>query len=146
MAIIHLAKRTKLWINFVGLGVWVSGTAWVVLHFLLKPEDSAGLPNHAAQIIWLKVHGAFSFLALWTGGLLWGLHVVKAWRKGRHRLSGGTLFSSLLVLIVTGYLLYYVANDRAREVISLIHWILGLMLPAAYLMHRLAKKSRPSSR
>ena len=43
------------------------------------------------------------------------------------------------ILIVTGYLLYYVGNERVRNIISGVHWILGLAIPLAYLLHRIAK-------
>jgi hypothetical protein len=140
MAAIHLPNKTKLWINFVGFGVWVSGLGWVAVHFLLNTQDPLSLPNSSAEPLWLKLHGAFAFLALWTGGLLWGAHVVKAWNTRRLRLSGSVLFGALLILIATGYLLYYVAGDDARNMISWSHWVLGVALPFAYLAHRLAKK------
>jgi hypothetical protein len=142
MAAIHLSQKTKLWINFVGIGVWFSGFGWVVVHFFLNTQDPLSLPNASSEPLWLKVHGAFAFLALWTGGLLWGLHVVKAWGVHRRRWSGSILFGALLILIATGYLLYYVANDNARSLISWSHWVLGIALPLAYLAHRLAKKTR----
>lgn len=88
MVRIHLADKTKLWINFVGVGVWVTGLGWVVVHFILKAEDPRGFPNPSSEPLWLKAHGAFAFLALWTGGLMWGIHVVKAWNTGRHRCNG----------------------------------------------------------
>jgi hypothetical protein len=44
------------------------------------------------------------------------------------------------LLILSGYFLYYVGDDRSRQIISKTHWILGLLLPLAYLIHRLAKK------
>jgi uncharacterized BrkB/YihY/UPF0761 family membrane protein len=99
------------------------------------------LSVNPAEPWWLKVHGAFGFLAVWSGGLMWGLHVVKAWRRRRHRWSGGTLIGALLLLIASGYFLYYVGDDAARQAISKLHWILGLLLPLAYLVHRLAKKT-----
>jgi hypothetical protein len=142
MANIHLAKRTKQWINAVGASVWVSGAGWLGVHYLLAAPNDFGLPGNSAEHWWLKAHGAFAFLALWTGGLLWGVHVVIAWRERRHRWTGSTLFGLFLVLIVSGYLLYYVGDDHLRAIVSATHWILGLLLPLSYLMHRLAKKIR----
>jgi hypothetical protein len=146
MAVVHLPDTTKTWINFVGIGVWFTGLGWVTVHFLIKPQDPLGFANSSSEPLWLKIHGAFAFLALWTGGMLWGIHVVKAWGTGRQRWSGSTLFGASLILIVTGYLLYYVVDDRIRNAISWIHWLLGIALPLAYLVHRLAKKIRPSRR
>jgi hypothetical protein len=142
MAAIHLTNRAKHWINAVGIGVWLSGAGWLCAHYLFARQNEFGLPDSPAEPWWLKAHGAFAFLALWTGGLLWGVHVAKAWREHRHRWSGGTLFGLLLVLILSGYLLYYVGEEHLRATISAAHWILGLLLPLIYLTHRLAKTRR----
>jgi hypothetical protein len=139
MTRIHLSNRTKVWINCVGIGVWASGGGWLVVHYFIQPTGASGLENDSWGPWWLKVHGAFAFLAVWCGGLLWGLHVIRAWKTRRHRWSGGTLFAVLLVLIVSGYLLYYVGDDRLRDLISRVHWVLGLVIPLAYLIHRITK-------
>ena len=146
MSGIRLANRVKTWINLIGLGVWISGGAWLVVHYWVNAQDGGELFVSPAEPWWLKVHGAFAFLAVWTGGLMWGLHIVRAWHRRRHRWSGGTLIGAVLVLIVSGYFLYYVGDERPRQIISLTHWILGLVLPVAYLTHRLAKKIPPLSR
>ncbi len=139
LAIIHLPRRTRVWINGIGLGVWVTGAGWLLAHYFFEMPNSLGLPSNSSEVLWLKVHGAFAFLSLWTGGMLWGVHVLKAWRLRRHRWSGGVLFTALLALIITGYFLYYVAGDEAREIISKTHWILGLAFPVLYLIHRITK-------
>ena len=137
---IYLPNRIKTWINCIGLGVWISGAAWLVVHYWLGSQDAVNLQVSPAGPWWLKVHGALAFLAIWTGGLLWGLHIAKAWHLRRHRWSGGILIGSLLLLVLSGYLLYYVGEESTRQGISLLHWILGLLIPLAYLTHRLAKK------
>jgi hypothetical protein len=138
---IYLPDRTKNWINGVGLGVWVSGAVWLGIHYLARPQDTLGLPGNSAETWSLKVHGAFAFLAIWGGGFLWGFHIIKAWPREQHRWSGGTLITVSLLLILSGYLLYYVGDERSRQFISLVHWILGLGLPIVYLTHRLTKRT-----
>jgi hypothetical protein len=138
---IYLSSRVKKWVNGIGFGVWMSGAGWLMVHYLLKHQDSFGIPGNSAETWWLKVHGAFSFLAIWGGGFLWGFHIIKAWPRHQHRWSGGILITALLLLILSGYLLYYVADERSRESISLFHWIVGLGFPVAYLTHRLTKRT-----
>jgi hypothetical protein len=41
MAAIHLPNKTKLWINFEGIGVWVSELGWVAVHFFSEHARSA---------------------------------------------------------------------------------------------------------
>jgi hypothetical protein len=137
---IHLSRWTKIWINCIGLGVWFTGVGWMAAHYVFQPRTVASFSGNS-EPQWLKWHGAFAVLAIWTGGLLWGLHIVKAWKQHRHRLSGGTLAGALLLLIASGYGLYYVAADAPRSAISLIHQAVGVSILAAYLIHRLAKKT-----
>jgi hypothetical protein len=142
---IYLSKRTKTWINGVGLGVWLTGVGWMAIHYVFEPRDAANFSGNS-EPQWLKWHGAFAVLAIGTGGLLWGLHIVKAWQQHRHRWSGGSLAGALLLLIASGYLLYYVADERARSAISWVHQWVGVALLLAYLIHRLAKKAVPQNR
>jgi hypothetical protein len=39
-------------------------------------------------------------------------------------------------LMLSGYLLYYVGDDTARSVISVLHWTIGLAAPVVFFMHR----------
>ena len=45
--------------------------------------------------------------------------------------------ATFLILILTGYLLYYAGDDQPRAMISLLHWVIGLGAPLAYAVHRL---------
>jgi hypothetical protein len=81
---IRLTNRTKTWINCIGLGVWISGAAWLLVHYSLNRQDALSISP--AEPWSPKVHGAFAFLAVW---------------------SGGALIGGLLLLIVSGYFLYY---------------------------------------
>ncbi|HEX4242455.1 MAG TPA: hypothetical protein VHZ53_13675 [Steroidobacteraceae bacterium] len=137
MASARLSQSIRAWIIGVGAGAWATGAGWLVAHYLLKARDQFGLDSNPQEPWWLRVHGAFAFLAIWTGGILWGLHIVNAWGQRRRRWSGGALFGIVVIVVLTGYLLYYVGADRVRAGISIVHWGLGLALPAAYFAHRL---------
>lgn len=132
------AKR-RLLIYGIGLGLWSSGTLWLVFHYFMREQGEFGPAPNPLEHWWLAAHGLFAFAALWLLGLLWGKHIVGAWKTGRQRISGGLLFGILAVLIASGYLLYYAGGDDTRSVVSLIHWILGLALPLPFLVHRFLK-------
>ncbi len=135
----RLGVRRRLLIGVTGLGVWGSGVLWLVFHYFLVRPGQFGPEHSPLEPWWLKLHGAFAFLALWTGGLLWALHVVHGWRMHRRRWSGSLLFGVFLLLTASGYLLYYAGDEGPRAGISLVHWIVGLALPLLYLAHRLAR-------
>jgi hypothetical protein len=127
----------RRWIIYIaGIGVWLTGVLWLVFHDVLQRQTEFGAQPHPLEFWWRAAHGFLSFAAVWTFGLVWGSHVVGAWKTGRHRVSGIAVFAILAWLCVSGYLLYYVGNDKALAVISLAHWVAGLMLPAVFVAHR----------
>lgn len=139
---VRLPPRRRWLVNGVGLGVWASGVLWLVFHYFLQTKGDLGPEPSLLEPWWLKLHAAFAFVAIWTLGLLWGVHVASGWGQGRRRLSGGGLLAVMGALIVTGYLLYYAGSDEVRSGVSIFHWTVGLALPALYLVHRLAASRR----
>jgi hypothetical protein len=113
---------------------------WLLLHYFFPRDGEFGPGPNPAEPLWLVLHGAFGFLATWTVGLLTGLHVLRAWRTRRSRWSGSVLFGSALLLIFSGFLLYYVGSDAVRPYLSIGHWALGLAAPLFYLVHRLRNR------
>jgi hypothetical protein len=107
------------------VGSVLSGVGWLIALYLLQDATALNRGSHPSEPCWLKAHGAFALFQYLDRGLLWGLHVPRPWTTQRRRLSGGTL-SPLVLLIVSGYLLYYAADDDYRWVIAAVHWIVGL--------------------
>ncbi len=133
----RLGHRRRWMVNATGLGLWLTGVAWLGLHNFGVRQGEFGAERSPLEAWSLEAHGAFAFLTLWALGLLWGVHVVNGWRLRRRRWTGGVLLGLLAVLILSGYLLYYTGEDTLRPVVSAIHWAVGLALLLAYLTHRL---------
>ena len=133
-------RRGRRWLTYgIGLGVWATGALWLVFHYFLRTRGVFGPAENPLTHWWLAAHGLFAFATLWLFGLLWGHHIVGAWKTGRHRVSGSLLFAVLAVLIASGYLLYYAGGDDTRSIVSILHWTVGLALPVPFLVHRLMK-------
>ena len=132
----RLTRRRRLGVYVIGLGVWLSGTLWLLFHYFAVQTGPFGPEPHPLESWWLKLHGAFAFATLWIFGLLWGVHLVKGWSAGQRRWSGGLLVGALLWFVISGYLLYYVGDDDVRAVLSVLHWASGLAAPALFLVHR----------
>jgi hypothetical protein len=49
------------------------------------------------------------------------------------------LFAAMFLLIVSGYLLYYLPSDDLRGPTGVIHWVIGLVMPLALLAHWLVR-------
>ena len=48
----------------------------------------------------------------------------------------------MLLLTITGYLLYYAGGEETRPIISAVHWILGVIVPALLAWHVVSGKRR----
>jgi hypothetical protein len=136
---IRLPRPRRLGVYAVALGLWVSGVGWLILHYGFQRQGEFGPQTSPLEPWALKLHGAFAFAALWTMGLLWAAHIVNGWSVGRRRWSGAGLLGLLLFLTLTGYLLYYAGDDTLRAAVSRMHWIAGLGVLIAFLLHRLAR-------
>jgi len=141
-----LARSRRWALYIIGVGVWLSGGLWLLLHHFLVEQGEFGPKTHPLEPWWLKLHGAFGFAAIWIFGLLWGVHVSRAWPGSGRRWSGGMMTLVFAWLILSGYLLYYVAIENARSVVSILHWGIGLVSPICFVFHRLRLGKRHESR
>lgn len=139
---VFLSRARKGTVYAVGLGLWLSGVLWLVYHYFKQQKTDFGPAPHPLEHWWLALHGLFAFASLWVLGMLWSAHIVGAWRTKRHRVSGGVVFGVLLTLITSGYLLYYLGSDEALSTVALVHWAIGVALPAPFLWHRLVKNRK----
>lgn len=135
--------RSGRWaLYIIGVGVWASGGLWLIFHHFLVEQGEFGPKIHPLEPWWLKLHGAFGFAAIWIFGLLWGVHVSRAWPGMRRRWSGGVMTGAFAWLILSGYLLYYAGNENTRSVVSILHWGIGLASPICFGFHRLSFRKR----
>ena len=126
------------------LGVWFSGGLWLLLHYFFLQQGTFGPENSPLEPWCLKIHGALAFLTIWVFGLMWGIHIGRLWPLSNRRWSGGTTAGVFAFLIISGYLLYYVANDSARSIVSVLHWTVGLASPVVFFWHRISAFIRPT--
>src|SRR5579862_1211363 len=108
----RLSQRYRYLVYVAGIGLWFSGVLWLLFHAFLMRVSAFGPMPHPLEPWWLTVHGAFAFLTLWSFGLIWGVHVAGNWSAGKRRRSGLFLIAILGVLILTGFMLYYVGDEE----------------------------------
>jgi hypothetical protein len=113
----------------------VSGVVWLVAHYFLSVPGEYGPQLHPLEPWMLKVHGAAAMAGLIVYGSLLPVHVRRAWSIRRNIVLGIGLVTVMLLLTVTGYLLYYAGDEDTRPVIGAVHWILGLAVPALLAWH-----------
>ncbi|MEM7359077.1 MAG: hypothetical protein AAF431_08270 [Pseudomonadota bacterium] len=137
---LHPRFRVMLYVLF--FVSWFSGLGFFVLDTFFQIEGDFGPEKHPLQGSALLVHGAAAFLMMITfGGLLFA-HVPMTWKTGRVRRVGILMIVVVSCQVITGYLLYYLASEFAREIVFWTHLSVGTSLPLMLLIHiRLARKS-----
>jgi hypothetical protein len=130
---IRLSGRHKIaFYTIVGV-VFASGAIWAWLHYFAHSENEFGASR--TETWTLTVHGLFAAASLLLIGSLLPLHIKFAWRARRNRVNGVFFISIVMLLILTGYGLYYIGNERFRSWTSWIHLIVGIALPAFLIVH-----------
>jgi hypothetical protein len=120
--------RRLLYISF-GI-LWGSGVCWSLIQWFKEPELRA--TRTVLQVFAMKIHGAAMLVFLAMLGTLF-THVRRGWTLRANRLSGCINIAINVLLTATGWLLYYVADDKSRDWASLAHWSTGLFaLPLLY--------------
>lgn len=114
--------------------LWLTGIVWLYFKYGVKHEDEFGIQTSPWQNVSLKLHGAGAILFLIIFGAIL-FHIPPGWRNKSQRSTGVFLLSVCIVLILTGWGLYYLGNENWRNISSLVHCILGTILPLMIFFH-----------
>jgi hypothetical protein len=113
----------------------VTGTAWLLLDRFAVVEGEFGPAKHPLEAWMLRLHGGVAVVMVWLLGWLWATHVRPHFEARRNRWSGSVVAAVNAVLVLSGYLLYYVGSERVRGAVSLVHWGLGVLSPLPLILH-----------
>ncbi len=134
----RLAASLRYALYTIAALMFASGVTWLAAR-------SVGLDGWLKTYS-LRVHGGAAMALLVLIGAAAALHSAKAWRERKNRISGVLLSATLALLIVTGYLLYYLGDESARSVASIVHWAIGLALPVALAGHAWRRRQCASTK
>lgn len=132
---VKLGPRHKRTLYQVFLALWGSGALWLLFHHFLRVAGEFGDAAHPLEAWWLRLHGLAAFTALIAVGSVLPMHAQRWWQVGRNRGSGLAIKLWLAWLAATGYALYYFASEANEAWLPAAHWIAGLALPLAGLIH-----------
>jgi|APSaa5957512535_1039671.scaffolds.fasta_scaffold30374_2 hypothetical protein len=82
----------------------------------------------------LQIHGGATFVMLLILGNLFNFHVSDKISSAKNRRTGIVLLACMLVLIITGYLLYY-GNLNLRSISGISHTIIGILATLLLVYH-----------
>lgn len=128
------AMRLGFWqqtyLYATGILLVLSGALWLLFHHFVRIPGEFGDRPHAIEPWLLVVHGLFAAAFLIGFGSVLPGHVRRAWYGRRNRISGSVFLVLLSVEVASGYALYYTGEETARALISALHWVVGLGMPA----------------
>lgn len=130
------ANRWRQCVEWAVVVLTLSGAAWLMASDIFASETEFGrqLPAWAARV--LAIHGGIAMLALIAIGAWLPTHVVPRLRRRSGLVTGASQLGLLAVLAVTGFGLYYVADELSRPAWGTVHWVAGLVLAILLLFHR----------
>ncbi len=136
-------------ILFIGLASsWCTGLIFYYMNNWVTVEGAFGPMKHPAQQFVIMGHGAAAFVMLMCFGVLVVNHLPSAWRLRRSRYLGITLTTLFSFQIITAYILYYIAGEESRALISNLHALSGASIPIILVGHiirgRMQRRLAPS--
>jgi len=132
---LKLSSRHRRWFYLVFGVLFVSGATWLALHRWGATETEFGAQQNPAEPWLLRLHGAAAMATLVILGTMIPLHLRRSWRARRNRRTGVVITSVCVLLIVSGYFLYYAGGDTMRRAAVYGHDVLGLALPVIVIWH-----------
>lgn len=82
----------------------------------------------------LATHGIFAMLATLAFGTVLSFHIKAGYQSKRQWWSGFSQIGSLTVLLISAALLYY-GPEEIRDTVIDVHWIVGVLFLAIFLVH-----------
>jgi hypothetical protein len=111
----------------------ITGAVWLLADWRKNPLEPDLWQDIAPMM--LMLHGGAAMAALMLLGALVPVHIRRAGRSGRNRLTGPIMVAVNAVLIATAFGLYYAGSDTVRPWVSDLHIVVGIVLPVALLVH-----------
>lgn len=146
-----LSARHERWVHVILAAVYGTGIAWMSLHYGINRGAVLEDGWHIAETWMLRAHGAAAMAALIAFGSVLAIHIPSAWKLERNLYSGISMLTAVVLLAVTGWLLYYAPGESARAWSSYAHMAVGFAGPLVLLWHlayrkRLARRARGTER
>lgn len=125
--------------------LWLSGCAWLVVHFFFPMATEFGPAPNPLEPWLLRIHGWVAVGAVFLFGWITSEHISDRWRKPQNRVSGLSLAAFVSILTVSGYALYY-TTDHLHDAAAAIHEALGALAIVFALTHWRARERSAANR
>jgi hypothetical protein len=111
----------------------LTGAGWLVADWQKDLSSDEIWQQSIAYL--LMIHGGTAMVALLLLGALVPVHLVRAWRSRKNRISGSAMVTFNAILILTAFGLYYLGSETLRPWMSWIHLAAGFALALLFPFH-----------
>jgi hypothetical protein len=136
-----MSRGLRAMIFAVGALLWLSGALWMLVHLAFPAHNEFGTLPNPWEAPLMRLHGLIAVAAVFLFGWLSASHMPLRWAAPGNRSSGLWLLGAMVVLVVTGYALYY-STGTAHAAAGAVHQWLGLAALALALAHWLGIRTR----
>lgn len=136
-------SRQRLWALYAAFTLLLlTGLTWLLVRFLAaEPETLA--PWQAWS---MKLHGAAALIVIFLLGMIWSAHIRHAWIRRHNRLAGGLFGAVIVLLVASGYGLYYFNGEGLRSLTEWLHWLCGVAIGGLFWVHLAAGRRSVAGR
>ena len=138
----RMPRRRRFAVYLIVGALWLTGCLWLYLDEFRAQHDQFGATPHPLESPMLLLHGILAILSMYLFGWISARHILRWWSGGLRRLSGGTLTAALVVLVVSGFALFFLVDDQLQHSAALIHDVLGLAVTVFAIQHWFFRKRR----
>jgi hypothetical protein len=111
----------------------LTGAGWLVADWRKDLSSDEIWQQSIAYL--LMIHGGTAMVALLLLGALVPVHLMRAWRSRKNRISGSVMVTFNAILILTAFGLYYLGSETLRPWMSWIHLAAGFALALLFPFH-----------
>jgi heme A synthase len=87
------------------------------------------------RIYTAALHTLFAFMVFMAIGALWSIHMRQGWRKKSNKKSGLALMCLMSLLLLSAVAIFYLSDELALTLASLIHAVLGVGIGLLFIQH-----------
>lgn len=122
-AAMSTAARVSVWSVYALL--WLTGALWLLVHLAFPGHNEFGVLPNPWEPWLMRLHGLVAVGGVFSLGWITAAHIPARWSRGVQRVSGLWLAGLTLVLVVSGYALYYTTGG-VHDGAAVLHQWLGL--------------------
>lgn len=113
--------------------LFLTGVGWLVADWQKEISGDEIWQQGIAYL--LMAHGGTAMAVLLLLGALIPMHIMRAWRSRKNRISGSVMAAFNAVLIATAFGLYYLGSETLRPWLSWTHIAVGITLCLLFPLH-----------